>query len=194
VTRAVACDVRVVAATNRDLEREVREGRFREDLYYRLAEIVLTIPPLRTRKGDASLLTHAFVRKFAEEQRAGTVSLLPEAVDAIEAYEWPGNVRELENWVHRRFLMCRGPAIVLDDSAAPFMHAAAAAAPAAAPCGFAEAKAEAVRRFERDYLRRILDEAGGNVSRAARMAGKERRAFGKLLKKHGIAVQGPAAG
>jgi DNA-binding NtrC family response regulator len=93
-------------------------------------------------------------------------------------------VRELENWVHRQFLMCPGPALHHEPPAAA---AGLDAALRPAATGFAQAKAEAVRRFECDYLQRVLDEAGGNVSRAARLAGKERRAFGKLLKKHGIA-------
>ena len=192
--RELCSDVRVVAAANRPLDALVAQHDFRADLLYRLKILHLVMPPLRERGDDIELLALHFIARFAAKYGRAPLPLHAETRTWLRSYPWPGNVRELENWVHRRFLMCRGPAIVLDDSAAPFMHAAAAAAPAAAPCGFAEAKAEAVRRFERDYLRRILDEAGGNVSRAARMAGKERRAFGKLLKKHGIAVQGPAAG
>jgi DNA-binding NtrC family response regulator len=104
-------------------------------------------------------------------------------------YAWPGNVRELENWVHRQFLMCRGETIVHEDTAPEVPSPQ----PEPEACGcFAQAKAEAVRRFECDYLRRVLDQTGGNVTQAARLAGKERRAFGKLLKKHGIGSQDEA--
>src|SRR5574337_294063 len=101
------------------------------------------------------------------------------------ATSWRGNVRELENWVHRRFLMSAGASITHDDLGVETAVAAQAGSAAPLPC-FQRAKAEAVRRFERLYLLRALREAGGNVTRAARIAGKERRAFGKLLKKHGI--------
>jgi DNA-binding NtrC family response regulator len=101
-------------------------------------------------------------------------------------------VRELENWLHRRFLMCSGEYLTHDTQLAA--GSAATADPTGPLAGFAAAKAEAVRRFERDYLKRALDEAGGNVTRAARLAGKERRAFGKLLKKHGLACAGLEVG
>src|SRR5208282_1628200 len=97
----IPIDVRIVCATNQNLKDLTAAGKFRDDLYYRLAEIVLEIPPLRVRKGDATLLAHTFVHRFAAEQRRGAMTLLPDAVAAIEAYAWPGNVRELENVVRR---------------------------------------------------------------------------------------------
>ncbi len=107
----IAVDVRIVCATHQDLKELIREGRFREDLYYRLAEIVVNIPPLRKRSGDASLLAHAFVRRFAEEQRRGSLSLTDDAMRAIEAHGWPGNVRELENCIKRAVIMADGAQI-----------------------------------------------------------------------------------
>ncbi len=107
----IPVDVRIVGATHQDLKELIREGRFREDLYYRLAEIVVTIPPLRQRTSDAALLAHAFVRRFAEEQRCGNLSLSEDALRAIEVYPWPGNVRELENCIKRAVIMSDGPQI-----------------------------------------------------------------------------------
>ncbi len=101
----IPVDVRIVCATHQDLKALIADGRFREDLYYRLAEIVVKIPPMRDRHGDAALLAHAFVQKFAAEQRRGSMSLRPDAVAAIEAHAWPGNVRELENCIKRAVIM-----------------------------------------------------------------------------------------
>ena len=104
----IPIDVRVVCATHQDLKALIKEGRFREDLYYRLAEIVVSIPPLRERPGDAALLAHAFVQRFAAEQHRGSMDLAPDAIAAIEAQPWPGNVRELENCMKRAVIMADG--------------------------------------------------------------------------------------
>ncbi len=104
----IPVDVRIVCATHQSLKEQIVAGQFREDLYYRLAEIVVEIPPLRERKGDAALLAHGFVRRFAAEQRRGAMTLLPDAIDAIEAHPWPGNVRELENVIKRAVIMADG--------------------------------------------------------------------------------------
>ena len=115
----IPVDVRVVCATHQDLKNLIAEGRFREDLYYRLAEIVVTIPPLRQRLGDAVMLAHAFVRRFAQEQRRGTMALSDDAVRAIEQHGWPGNVRELLNAVKRATIMCEGDRLGPDDLGLP---------------------------------------------------------------------------
>ena len=111
----IPVDVRIVCATHQDLKGLIKEGRFREDLYYRLAEIVVSIPPLRERKGDAALLAHAFVRRFATEQNRGAMTLREDALRAIETHAWPGNVRELENCIKRAVIMADGNQITLDD-------------------------------------------------------------------------------
>jgi len=113
--KEIPIDVRIVCATHQDLGALIKENRFREDLYYRLAEIVVNIPPLRARQGDAALLAHAFVRRFATEQKRGTMSLREDAVRLIESYPWPGNVRELENCIKRAVIMCDGNQITVDD-------------------------------------------------------------------------------
>ncbi len=111
----IPIDVRIVCATHQDLKNLIREGRFREDLYYRLAEIVINIPPLRDRVGDAALIAHALVRKFSNEQNRSNLSLSAEAVEAISTYPWPGNVRELENCLKRATIMADGNSLTVDD-------------------------------------------------------------------------------
>lgn len=111
----ISVDVRIVCATHQDLKALSKEGRFREDLYYRLAEIVINIPPLRARVGDAALLAHAFVRRFAQEQNRSSMTLSEEAVRAIELHPWPGNIRELENCIKRATIMAEGSQITCDD-------------------------------------------------------------------------------
>jgi len=111
----IPVDVRIVGATHQDLMALTRIGGFREDLYYRLAEIVVTIPPLRERTGDVALLAHAFTRRFAQEQNRGSLALAEDAVRALEAHPWPGNVRELENCVKRAVIMADGNQITAAD-------------------------------------------------------------------------------
>lgn len=111
----IPIDVRIVCATHQDLKSLIKEGGFREDLYYRLAEIVVSIPPLRARQGDVALLTHAFLRRFAAEQNRGAMTLREDALRAIESHPWPGNVRELENCIKRAVIMADGGQITVED-------------------------------------------------------------------------------
>ena len=111
----IPVDVRIVCATHQDLKALIKENKFREDLYYRLAEIVVTIPPLRDRAGDPALLAHAFVHRFATEQNRGNMSLTDDAIRSLEAHTWPGNVRELENCIKRAVIMADGAQITQDD-------------------------------------------------------------------------------
>jgi len=111
----IPVDVRIVCATHQDLKALSKEGKFRDDLYYRLAEIVVNVPPLRARAGDAALLAHAFVRRFSLEQKRPTMTLSQEAVRAVELHSWPGNIRELENCIRRAVIMADGSQISCDD-------------------------------------------------------------------------------
>ncbi|MBK7646043.1 MAG: PEP-CTERM-box response regulator transcription factor [Betaproteobacteria bacterium] len=111
----IPVDVRIVCATHQDLKSQISNGNFREDLYYRLAEIVISIPPLRQRNGDAALMAHAFVHRFANEQKRGNMTLGEDAVRTIEAYGWPGNVRELENCIKRAVIMAESSRITRED-------------------------------------------------------------------------------
>jgi len=111
----IPVDVRIVCATHQDLDVLSKQGRFREDLYYRLAEIVINIPPLRERVGDAALLAHAFARRFSQEQNRSAMSLSDEAIKAVEGHAWPGNIRELENRIRRAAIMADGNQITTSD-------------------------------------------------------------------------------
>ena len=115
----IPVDVRIVCATHQDLKQLTTEARFREDLYYRLAEIVVNIPPLRQRVGDAALLAHAFTKRFAQEQNRRNLSLSDDALKAIEAHVWPGNIRELENCIKRAVIMADGSQVTADDLGLP---------------------------------------------------------------------------
>jgi DNA-binding NtrC family response regulator len=189
-SREHCTDVRLIAAANRPLESLVAQQAFRADLLYRLKILHLVMPSLRERGDDVELLARHFIAGFAAKYGREPLPLHPLTRAWLRRHPWPGNVRELENWVHRQFLMCNGASIVHDG----FALEAPPDVPPADPGCFAEAKAEVVRCFERDYLRRVLDASGGNVTQAARLAGKERRALGKLLKKYGIAARAAASG
>ena len=191
-------DVRVVAATNRDLRVEVQEGRFREDLYYRLAVVEILLPPLRRRLEDLSLLcTHLLDRA---RHNPGVRGLSPEVFAVFEAYHWPGNVRELNNVIERALPFTDGELIDLDALPSSLRSAQPgsrmeAAAPVAAPVStrqelqelpFKDAKEQIIEAFEREYLVELIERYGGNVSRAARAADMDRKSITRLLKKHGI--------
>jgi two-component system response regulator GlrR len=175
-------DVRIVAATNRDLLGEVRAGRFREDLYYRLSVVPLVLPPLRERREDVPLLAHHLLRRIAREHGKAIEGLSRPAMAALEASEWPGNVRELENVIRRAVVLCQGPVIQIDDLAlvAPGLPDDHELLP------LQDAKKKAVAAFERVYLSRLFKEAGGNLSHAARLAGADRKVLYALLRKHGL--------
>jgi two-component system, NtrC family, response regulator GlrR len=190
--KAVVADVRIIAASNRDLAELVHTGGFRQDLLYRLQVMTLTMPPLRERGDDVALLARSFIGKFEQEYGTQPVVLDPAAGAAMQAYAWPGNVRELENLIHREFLMARDGVLRIHLPGGQD----GVRTPAVDGCGWfgekmlslplQEAKALALAQFERAYLLGMITASGWNVASAARRSGKERRAFGKLLKKHGI--------
>ena len=174
----IAVDVRVVCATHQDLKAQIAEGRFREDLYYRLAEIVVEIPPLRARTGDAVLLAHAFLRRFAQEQRRGALAFGEDALRAIEAHDWPGNVRELINVVKRASIMAEGGRV----SAADLGLSPPEAPPPEVPAEHTDLDLRAIReRAERDAIVNALARANGNVMRAAEMLGVSRPTLYDLM-------------
>ena len=183
-SRELSTHVRVVAAGNQPLDELARAGRFRVDLLYRLEILHLHLPPLRERSGDARLLAQHFIELYSAKYRVPPKVLDDATLAWLDSHRWPGNVRELENWVQRELLMGEGgvPGMARPMSPRPVAEPASLA-------DFRQAKADAVRCFERDYVVQVLKQAEGNVTRAARLAGKERRAFGKLLKKHGLARQ-----
>ena len=166
----IAVDVRIVCATHQRLKEMITLGKFREDLYFRLAEITLDIPPLRDRPGDASLLAHAFLRRFAEEQHAGALTLLPDAIDAIESYAWPGNVRELESCIKRAVIMADGAVIT----------ATALGLPGEQVGNFLNLK-QVRDAADRQAVTAALGRANGNLSKAAELLGISRPTLYELL-------------
>jgi DNA-binding NtrC family response regulator len=185
IAREVFADVRIIAATNQRLQTLVAEGRFRSDLLFRLNILELTIPPLRSRQTDIDLLAQHFLSVFCRKYALPIKTLHPDTLLWLRRQPWPGNVRELENWVHRQVLLGDDREIRLDEH-----ESSGSGEPTPAfddpTLDFRAAKARAIAEFERTYITRILGAARGNVTAAARLAGKERRAFGKLLAKYGI--------
>ena len=177
----VPVDVRVVGATHQDLRAQIKAGQFREDLYYRLAEIVVTIPPLRERNGDAVLLAHAFLRRFAQEQRRGNLSLSEDAIRAIEAHAWPGNVRELLNCIKRAAIMADGARVTAEDIGLDPAQVHDSA-PAASDIDLRTVREQA----ERQAIVTALARSNGNVVRASELLGVSRPTLYDLMRRLGI--------
>jgi two-component system NtrC family response regulator len=181
----IAVDVRIVCATHQSLQDLMRAGSFREDLYYRLAEITLEIPPLRERQGDLGLLAHAFVHRFADEHKRGSMSLCPDAMDAIEAHSWPGNVRELENCIKRAVIMAEGHSL----------HASDLNLEAVLP----ERDAFNLRRVreeaEKVAILKVLGRVNNNLSKAADLLGVSRPTLYDMMDRYGLRGRpiGPAS-
>ena len=177
-------DVRIVAAANRRLEPLAEAGLFRQDLLFRLRLIAIGLPPLRERRGDAALLAGWFVDGLNRRYDTGPKRVTAAMVAWLEAQAWPGNVRELENLVHRQYLLALGGE--LGPPGASRRPSELVALPASPPQNYRAAKAAALAEFDRAFLDSLMRTSGGNVSVAARLACKERRALGKLLRKYGV--------
>lgn len=175
----IPIDVRIVCATHQDLKRLIQEGLFREDLYYRLAEIVVDIPPLRERVGDATLLAHAFLRRFADAEKRGSLSLRSDALQAIEAHPWPGNVRELENCLKRAVIMADGQQIGADDLG---LNSALASDASTATLDLRQVREAA----EREAIITALARSAGNIVKAAELLGVSRPTLYDLMHKLGL--------
>ncbi len=173
----IPVDVRVVGATHRDLQEQIAAGGFREDLYFRLAEIVIDIPPLRDRVGDPVLLANAFVKQLASEQRRRPLGFSPDALRALEAYNWPGNVRELQNRIKRAFIMADGERLTSSDLGL------------ADPSRATEVDEEVLdlrvvrERAERQAVLTAMSRADGNVAKAAELLGVSRPTLYDLMNK-----------
>ncbi len=191
-------DVRVIAATHRDLTRLVKSGKFREDLFYRLNVINIPLPPLRERIEDVPLLAHHFLRRYAERLGKKVRTLSPEALELLCGYRWPGNVRELENAVERAVVLCRGETVGAADlppavtgRTAPLVREAPASGDDAAwlAQSYAAAKEQALRRFEKGYVEALMKACDNNISAAARKAGMDRSNFKRVLRKYRTDVE-----
>ena len=185
-TTRIKVDVRVLAATNKDLQTEIRAGRFREDLYFRLSVIPIFVPPLRDRQEDVPLLADHFMAEFAREYGRRVKTLEPGAITAIQQYSWPGNVRELRNVIERLMIMVPGDSITQADLA--FLDRDVVASPEpVAPNAPRLTLHEARDRFERALILRTLAEQQGNMSRTADVLGVERSNLYRKMKAFGIA-------
>ncbi|MBI3932106.1 MAG: sigma-54-dependent Fis family transcriptional regulator [Acidobacteria bacterium] len=175
----VSVDVRVVAATHRDLETAMGEGRFREDLYYRLNVVRIDVPPLRARPEDVPALVEHFLARYGCRDGGRVVSITPEARAALQAHPWPGNVRQLENVIHRATILCESDTIGVEDVALEL------SSPVPETGGSLDLRA-ALDRVERDLVARALREHHGNLTAAGRALGIDRNLLRSKLRKHGL--------
>jgi two-component system response regulator HydG len=183
-------DVRIIAATNVNLEEAQKAGKFREDLYYRLNVIPIAVPALRERSEDVPVLAHHFLRRMALREKKQLKGFTREAIAALSSYRWPGNVRELENVVERAVVMCREEVIGVDLLSDHLVGTSTSSEPvglgALSRMPFAEAKQLANEAFERRYLEAVLQRTDGNVSEAARESGMDRSNFRRVLKRYDL--------
>ncbi len=173
---ATKVDVRIIAATNKDLAEAVKAGTFRNDLYYRIQVVSLTIPPLRERRDDIPLLAQHFLKQSTQRMNKNIRGFTPAAMQKLMLYPWPGNVRELENAIEKAVVLSQQDMITPD------------LLPSVSVTGEMPLKplTEAKEEFERNYLKSVLQLTGGNISRAAQFAGRYRADFYKMLKKYGL--------
>jgi DNA-binding NtrC family response regulator len=180
-------DVRVVAATNRDLDVERKAGRFREDLFFRLGVITVSVPPLRARTGDVPLLAEHFARGYAKRSGIKYSRISRSAMDVLENYSWPGNVRELQNVLERAITLSSSEVITPDDLPDTVRSKDALVVDRSTRgLDFKQAKDVCIDAFERQYLTGLLEETSYNISRVARRSGLNRRTIYRLMAKHEI--------
>jgi len=177
--RAQRSDTRIIASTNTDLAKAVATDTFRRDLYYRLSVISITLPPLQNRMEDIPLLVRHFVEKHRDEFESAAIDISPGALQKLMSYNWPGNVRELENVIERAVAFSSKALIDVKDICLPDDACLEAKT-------FREAKSQAVTRFEKQYIQKLLSTHKGNISQSAKAAQKDRRAFWELIRKHKI--------
>jgi len=181
-------DVRLVAATNKELEKEVREGRFREDLYFRLKVVTLYLPPLREHKEDIDLLVNEFVREFSEEHNKNITGISPQALDVLRRYQWPGNVRELRNAVESAVVVSSGGVLEARDlpdyvQRGTQLALAAPKSPSVKPSDFA---GMTLKEVERQLIKSTLEKTDGNREEAARILGIGERTLYRKIKEYGL--------
>lgn len=192
-SKSVPIDVRILAATNQDLEAKIADKTFREDLYYRLNVLTVRLPPLRERRQDVALLATAFLERACRETGIGDKEFSAEALAGLAGRDWPGNVRELFNFVRRLTVFCRGDVIGPSAIKAADPGQSDPGEPDAEdgmPTPYLEAKARVVDAFTRRYVERLLGQTRGNVSEAARISGLERVSLQKILRRLAIAAEG----
>ena len=184
-SRSTRVDARVVAATNRNLEHEVKEGSFREDLFYRLSVVTLRVPPLSERRTDIPLLAERFLHMVLERDGRDQLTLSEETIRTLVAYQWPGNVRELESAIEHAVLHARGHEVVPDDLPVK-LQAPQVRSAARSPLSALFEDLPALDELERRYLLYILEVAGGNRTRAAEILSIDRRTLYRMIERYGI--------
>ncbi len=185
---ALRVDVRVVAATNRDLRREVNAGTFRSDVFYRLAVIQVHMPPLRERIEDLPLLVHTLLERIAIDRRVDAhIEPDDQLTESLARHHWPGNIRELRNYLEQLVILREPPELPTDGAAAASPPADAFASLRKLP--LRSAKEQLIERFERDYLEQLLTDTNGNVAEAARRAGVDRGTLFRTIRRHGMKIE-----
>lgn len=175
-------DVRIIAATNRDLKKMVEEGKFRDDLYFRIGGFKIEIPPLRERKDDIPLLVNFFIQKFSERYSKNIKGIKPDALKQLLKYDWPGNVRQLENVIYKACILTEDNGFIKLSSLDPEVKGIKDKF----PLKYSDAKKMYMERFMKSYLGMLLSITGGNITQAAKLAHIERQSMQKLLKKYNI--------
>jgi len=193
---AIRVDVRLVCATNKDLDAEVKAGRFREDLYFRINVVTVHLPPLRERREDIPILVAHFLAKLARRERRSPAALSPEALKLLSAYAWPGNVRELENAIERAVAVAKGNVVLPSDLPPEVGGGAGTAAAAAAGGGGTTeggiiADRPTLAELERRYIQLVLSESAGNKKKAAEKLGIDRRTLYRALERGGEEAEDP---
>ena len=184
-SRNLIADVRILAAANVELRDQVQAKKFREDVYYRLNTLSISLPPLRERTEDIPILADHFLARHASPSHQELLRLSPPALQKLLAYPWPGNVRELEGTIQRSVILTSNSVLQPDDIDLPV----SAKGKVSEGASFRHAKAQAIEQFERAYLTSVLNSHRGNITWAAKQAGKERRSFQRLLRKYGLEGQ-----
>jgi len=169
----IKVDFRLICATNRDLELAVKEGTFREDLYYRLNVFSISIPPLRERRSDIPLLCNYFLKKLAASINKSVTGFTSEAMDKLKVHHWPGNVREMRNAIERAVVVAKGSSITVDDL--PI-----------APCPEAVPEGQSLEAVEKAHIKNLLEQMGWNITRTAEVLGIDRATLYNKIEKYGL--------
>jgi len=186
---SIKVDVRIITATNKDLEAEVKLGRFREDLFYRLNVVPIHLPPLRDRREDIDLLVKYFLAQFNEKLKKSITGITPETLGALRAHAWPGNIRQLENVLERMMLMCEGMVLTVDDLPEEFSGFIArntSEMDETAPSSLKQIVRKQTQSLERELIEKALEETGGNVTHTAEKLGLSRKGLQLKMKELGL--------
>jgi DNA-binding NtrC family response regulator len=186
-TQTVKVDIRLIAATNKDLEECIRDGTFRDDLYYRLNVFSIKLPPLRKRREDIPLLASHFLRQHCKKLGKHVTEFSPGALEALQTYDWPGNVRELENAIERAMILTTGSTLSSEKLPGRITSARTESELDSSVTNYRKAKLALLDNFNKDYVQRLLEKHDGNVTHAAEEAGMDRANFRRLMRNAGMA-------